>query len=111
MCDKKYNGWSNWETWNANLWINELDGMPDEILAQASRELEDFMDEGNLNIADARYSLGNWLEGFATETFFGHIDRDSLYGPAADAIFHSYIPEVDWYEIAEHYVREAQEAL
>ena len=20
--EKKYNGWKNWETWNANLWLN-----------------------------------------------------------------------------------------
>lgn len=111
MCDKTYNGWTNWETWNAALWIGEIDGMGDAIYEQAVADLENFIDEGNINIPDARYSLGNWLEGYATEMFFGHIDRDELHGPAADAIFYGYIPSVDWYEIAEHYVRDAQEAL
>lgn len=110
MC-KEYNGWANYETWNMNLWIGEVDGISDAIHEQALKELEDFTDEGDINIPDARYSLGNWIEGYAEEMFFGHLDRDELHGPAADAIFHGYLPLVDWYEIAEHYIKDAQEAL
>ena len=110
MCDK-YNGWTNWETWNAALWIGEVDGMPDEIANQALKEIENYTDDDNVDVNQATYVLAQWLEGYATEMFFGHIDRDELHGPAADAIYHSYIPSVDWYEIARHYIADAQEGL
>ena len=110
MCEK-YNGWTNWETWNAALWIGEVDGMGDEIFAQALKEIEANTDDDNVDIPTAKYALSKWLEEYATEMFFGHIDRDELHGPAADAIYVGYIPSVDWYLIAEHYIKDAQEGL
>jgi len=26
MTDTKYNGWTNWETWNINLWLTDDEG-------------------------------------------------------------------------------------
>ncbi len=110
MCNE-YNGWRNWETWNANLWIGEVDGMPDEIHERALKELEDNTDDDTVDLMSAKYALSVWLEEYATEMFFGHIDRDELHGPASDAIFVGYIPSVDWYRIAEHYIADAQEVV
>jgi len=27
MADQTYNGWTNWETWNFNLWINNNEAL------------------------------------------------------------------------------------
>jgi hypothetical protein len=111
MCDKSYNGWTNWETWNTALWIGEVDGMGDAIYEQALKELEDATDDEKVDTDQAKYALSKWLEGYTEEMFFGHINRDELHGPASDAIFIGYLPMVDWYQIAKHYVHDAQEGL
>jgi hypothetical protein len=111
MCDKEYNGWTNWETWNTALWIGEVDGMGDAIYEQALKELEDATDDEGVDTVQAHWSLSKWLEGYTEEMFFGHIDRDELHGPASDAIFISYLPAVDFFQIAKHYIHDAQEGL
>jgi hypothetical protein len=37
---KGYNGWSNWETWNCNLWYEHLDDMAQEIFDYIVEELQ-----------------------------------------------------------------------
>ena len=34
MSDKTYNGWSNFETWQANLWLGEAGGFYGDDLAK-----------------------------------------------------------------------------
>lgn len=98
MCDKKYNGWTNWETWNANLWYT--DGGLDEYMLEQLREQED------LELED----VARQIEEHFTEAFIYHWgDRslDDLSGPIRDAIG-IYITEVDWREIARHAIEEVQ---
>lgn len=104
MCEK-YNGWTNWETWNMALWLGESDD--ESILNQAYTEVDDFTDEGVVNVHEATGSLAGWLRSYCEEVYLGHLNQDDLRGPVADAIYSSYWPKVEWYEIAEHYIEEA----
>jgi hypothetical protein len=105
MCSE-YNGWANWETWNMALWIGE-DHDGEHILLQAREEIADFTDDEVVNVHEATSSLASWLRDFAEEVYLGHLNKDDIKGPVADAIYHSYLPKVEWYEIAKHYIEEA----
>jgi hypothetical protein len=39
MSDQTYNGWTNWATWNFNLWINNDERLY-RIMMKASEDLE-----------------------------------------------------------------------
>ena len=106
MCSE-YNGWANWETWNMALWLGEDDD--EGILNQARAEIEDFTDESVVNVHEATGSLASWLRSYCEEVYFGHLNQHDLRGPAADAIYSSYLPKVEWYDIAKHYIKEAGE--
>ena len=108
MCDKSYNGWTNWETWNMNLWINEVPDLIDSIYDHVNRERDDFIDEENgYDTHGANASCAKFIEELCYQTFFEHIDREQIYGPASDAISVGYLPMVNWYEIAKHFVHDA----
>lgn len=104
MCEK-YNGWANWETWNMALWLGESDD--EAILDQAHRELDDFTDETEVNIREATSSMAEWLRVYCEEVYLGHLNQEDLRGPVGDAIWSSYWPKIEWYDIAENYVKEA----
>ena len=42
LTDTRYNGWTNYETWNVALWIGNDEGLYD--LARAAGNYEDFVD-------------------------------------------------------------------
>lgn len=104
MCSE-YNGWVNWETWNMALWLGESDD--EAIMDQAHREVDDFTDETEVNIREATSSMAEWLRVYCEEVYLGHLNQEDLRGPVGDAIWLSYWPKIEWYDIAENYVKEA----
>lgn len=91
--DKGYNGWTNYETWNAKLWIdnsqgdqeywnerameclNELDGDKDEAASALAREMELSSDDNAPEVSGVYADLLNAALG-----------------------------RIDWYEIAQSIV-------
>jgi hypothetical protein len=74
-----YNGWSNWETWNAKVWMDNEEGVQREmerVAARGADALRDYFEEA-----------------------FG--PADTLTGPLGDA-WSMFLSEVDWREIAEN---------
>lgn len=58
MSDKTYNGWTNYETWNVALWIDNDEGSShywDEKAAEAIDDAEGDKDESTGNLA-------RWIE-------------------------------------------------
>ena len=39
MTDTTYNGWTNWETWNASLWVNNDYGLYNFVLRLVNSEV------------------------------------------------------------------------
>jgi hypothetical protein len=86
MTDKKYNGWTNYETWRVNLEV--FDGL----------ELSDVTYRADNSDADT-YEVSNFCKEYADEVV--------LHG--SSGLVHDYasafLSEVNFYEIAEHMVQ------
>tara|TARA_R100000329_G_C7558067_1_gene197335 strand:+ start:485 stop:775 length:291 start_codon:yes stop_codon:yes gene_type:complete len=80
----KYNGWTNYETWNFNLWITN----DEEDYNYALKLAED---------CENRYDLSKKLEEWAIEMAD---DCSCVYGFISDMI-NSSIKEVNFYEVAQ----------
>ncbi|MBO33840.1 MAG: hypothetical protein CMM74_12840 [Rhodospirillaceae bacterium] len=87
----KYNGWTNWETWNFKLWIETDEGSYHKAL----------------NMANGKngYQLSLALENWAYD-MFDELGVES--GFFADVCKTS-ISEINFYEIAESYLLETEE--
>ncbi len=75
-----YNGWTNWETWNCNLWYDDF-----------------FVDEARTQTAE---DLAEYIENFVRGVEFFGVPNSGL---ARDLLEQS-LSEVDWLEIAEAYI-------
>ena len=83
MEKRTYNGWTNYETWNVKLWIDN-----DEGLAEDVRQI-------CMDAAD-EYTASKDLQAFIEE--MNPIGGDA--GMFAD-LLNAALSEVNWYEIAE----------
>jgi len=95
---KEYNGWTNYETWNVALWLDngEMDeGVKEERVRQACEENEEKSDAVN--------DVCQWLKDYVDE--MQENGQIVVVGMFAD-LLNAALSEVDYYEIAEHYVDE-----
>jgi hypothetical protein len=99
MTDREYNGWANYETWLANLWITEgALGDPMGVEEQAR-----YFAENGEDAAPTR--MGEWLFEQVQEVCDGYPTGDGL---AAD-LLGAALSRVDWRTIGKHYTDEAIE--
>jgi hypothetical protein len=96
MSNKTYNGWTNYETWNVKLWMDN-DGSDSywNERAEAIAKREDDKDE-------ARRLLADEIETQHQEAK----DEITLGGCFSDMLTNA-MGRVDWQEIAEGYIDEA----
>ena len=91
----KYNGWTNYETWNFNLWITNEESDHEYALEMA------FDSEHEYELSKR---LKEWAENMADDCISTEI------GFIVDMIYSS-IKEVNFYEVATHLWEERQEAI
>ena len=89
----KYNGWTNYETWNFNLWITN-----DEEDYRYSLELT----SNSEDVYELSQKLEEWALEMADDCSFPH-------GFISDMV-NSSIKQVNFYEVAEH-LWEEREAI
>lgn len=85
-----YNGWKNYETWNVNLWLDN-DGS-DQVIREMARDYRD-----NTN------GLARAIQEMIEE------NMPELGASMFSDLLSAALSEVDWYEIAEHYIDDLEE--
>ncbi len=92
-----YNGWSNYETWNVALWIDNEQGSYSERCEMS----QSIYDDANGDMDEAKRKLSDWLKDWIEE--MNPIASDaSLFSDLLNAA----LGEVDWYEIAENFLED-----
>lgn len=88
MCNDKYNGWRNWETWNCNLWF-------DNYFAD---------DAANMYaMAEDESEAITLLESLIEDTITEYLVPDSE-ASFKDDVLNMVLSAIDFREIAEHYI-------
>ena len=94
MNDTTYNGWTNYETWNFNLWFDSA------FADDAERIYEDAESDAWFTKSErATLDLADHIESFCDE-YLPANDHASFFTDVLSAA----INRVNWHEIAEHYI-------
>lgn len=103
MNAQKYNGWTNYETWYTALWLNNDESsqaLCNELAGQAYGDAEE---EAPFSHAEnATFALAEQIK-----ELFESDEQIPTSGWVADAV-NIYLSEVNWYEIAKHYIDEVE---
>lgn len=94
-----YNGWKNYETWNVALWLGNDQGTY-SMLSEMAQEAYDDNDGGD---DSAKSDLAKKIESFVDENN-PLADQASMFSDLLGAA----LREVDYYEIAEHYMEDVE---
>lgn len=110
MCSE-YNGWTNYETWNMNLWLTNDSGFyevaEDAIQALVNNDYKSAEDSPiKIDKEDVICQTAEWLKDYAYNVYLEEFDSANFnrsYGPIADFVHQSW-NLINWYSIAEHIV-------
>lgn len=94
MADTKYNGWTNYETWLVNLWMDNEKGAQ-EYWRERAEECVAHTDDRHGAVA----AFSNELE-YLIEDQVSEKKLDGLLGDLMNAA----VSAVNWDEIARHYI-------
>lgn len=102
MSDRKYNGWANYETWLANLWLDQDSYAIEEISNVCLGLMGSYEDKSDID-----YRLGDTIK----DILQGYIDtaQDAQCGFVTDLISSAF-QNIDFREIAGHYYDELKDS-
>jgi len=90
-CDKKYNGYTNYETWAVNLWWDNEEYLANELQPE-------WVEQADGDIS----ALADRLKDYVTDPDNGFVpDLSATF--AAD-LLNAALSEVDWYGIVENWL-------
>ncbi len=92
---KKYNGWSNYETWCVHLWLTNEEGSDRYWREEAARHRKEDRDSERSNLAE---QMKSELEEASP------IEEASVFSDLLNAA----LSEVDWHEIADAFLEDLE---
>lgn len=97
-----YNGWTNYETWAVNLWLENEEGSYRYWRAEAQRHKEEHgaRRTGKPRWGNAKVDLADHLKDELSE------QAPDLGATLWSDLLSAALSEVNWYEIAEHLLEE-----
>ena len=96
---RRYNGWTNYETWLCNMWFDNFD---------FTDQMELFEDcEDNCDVLDI---IENYIKE-TVEEFVGYSLSPGDHHGFIHDMLNAAISEIDWRDIAEHYVDDVVDEL
>jgi hypothetical protein len=105
--DDTYNGWTNWETWLVNLWIDNDQGLYEHCLMLAREEISanTALADGSIHPLNKKLSAIN-LSGILREQFDEWApDVEGLYRD----LMNGALRDVNYLEIATHLSERVEE--
>lgn len=105
MRDREYNGWTNYETWCVNLWMDNEQGSQ-QFFRDTCRDILAETDAYNTGFTVAEMSrirFADWLR-----QYYAVENRPEVPGPYGDLLGGA-LREVNWDEIARHYIEALEE--
>jgi len=99
MNTQKYCGWSNYETWLCNMWFNDFD----------FTNMMEMFDKCEDN-CDVLEIIENYIKEHVEEYVEYSLSPGDQYGFIHDML-NAAISEIDWRDIAEHYVDDVVDEL
>ena len=103
-----YNGWKNYPTWAVNMWLSNDQGTYNETRERVREVLEqDHPTSEYWSLAESkRFNTADMLKDFVEDLAHEEYDKASML---SDLIGYA-LGEVDWEEIASHWVRDEEES-
>ena len=95
----EYNGWSNWETWNFKLWMDNNECDQNRILSQINT-----LNDPLTNV----YTLSKFLEGYA-DAYVAGVVEDEKGSSFVHDIINSGVKLINFNEIAVSYLEDAED--
>jgi len=99
--DKTYNGWTNYETWATNLWIDNDESLQNEAREQTRNAREN--PEKNVfcpgGVREVRFTLADAIKRWVTDGLL-----PDLGACLAADLLGAAVSEVNWLEIADSWL-------
>jgi hypothetical protein len=105
MAEERYNGWTNYATWNIALWLGNEEGSYSYWRERTQQAYDDAEAEGTFTRKEqAALDLSRQLQDEIEE---GNplADQPSMYSD----LLGSAISDCNWYEIAENWLEDVEE--
>lgn len=104
---KTYNGWTNYETWNIALWIGNEQGSSSYWAEHAQACYDEAeADDSFTKEERAALDLSEHLKTEFEESKDNLLDTANLSSSVWADLLGAALSEVNWYEIAEHYIED-----